>query len=173
MNRRPLHAHPAAPPLAAWQLEAGALGIPGGLALRYCLTGDIGRLRLGDARDRADGLWQHTCFEAFLQPTDGYGYLEFNFTPAGAWAAYRFDGRRLGRRPLELPRPPVIAMTRGDALEVTVQLALPAGSSSWRMGLMAVLEDDAAALSYWALTHPGPRPDFHDPAGFLLEIPAT
>jgi hypothetical protein len=28
-------------------------------------------------------------------------------------------------------------------------------------------------MSYWALAHPGPLPDFHDPAGFLLDIAAA
>ncbi|MGB5132724.1 MAG: DOMON-like domain-containing protein [Steroidobacteraceae bacterium] len=173
MDRWRLHAHPAAQPAPAWQLEAGFQCIPGGLALYYCLAGNIGRLRESDAGERADALWQHTCFEAFLQPVHGQGYLEFNFTPAGVWAAYRFDSRRLGMQSLELPRPPVIAVIRGSQLEVTVQLALPAGFAASRIGLMAVLEDDAGGLSFWALAHPGPRPDFHDPAGFLLEIPAT
>ena len=168
-----MHAHPAAQPAATWQLEAGFQSIPGGLALCYCLAGDIRRLHQGDACDRADALWQHTCFEAFLQPAQGHGYLEFNFAPAGAWAAYRFEGRRLGMQPLELPRPPVIAVNRGEQLDMTVQLALPPGFAASRIGLMAVLEDDAGGLSYWALAHPGPRPDFHDPASFLLEIPAT
>jgi hypothetical protein len=173
MNRWQLHAHPAAQPAPSWQLAAGARAVPGGLALTYRLEGDIARLRRGEARDRADGLWQHTCFEAFLQPTDGHGYLEFNFTPEGAWAAYRFDGRRLGMRTLDLPRPPMIAMTRGEQLEVGVQLALPAGIPACRMGLMAVLEDESGGLSYWALKHPGPQPDFHDPAGFPLAMPTT
>lgn len=172
MDRWPLHAHSAAQPAPTWQLEAGFQGIPGGMALCYRLAGDIGRLRQGHAGDRADPLWQHTCFEAFLQPAQGHGYFEFNFAPAGIWAAYRFDGRRLGMQPLELPRPPAIVVARGEQLEVTVQLALPPGLAISRIGLMAVLEDDAGGLSYWALAHPGPRPDFHDPAGFLLEIPA-
>lgn len=172
MESHPLRAHPAAQAGPAWQLEAGVRTIPGGLSLRYCLAGDIARLRHGKAGGRVEGLWKHTCFEAFLQPIDEHGYLEFNFSPAGAWAAYRFGGRRAGRKPLELPRPPLISVTREDRLETSVQLLLPPGSRSWRAGLSAVLEDDNGCLSYWALAHAGPQPDFHDPAGFLLEIQA-
>jgi hypothetical protein len=39
-----------------------------------------------------------------------------------------------------------------------------------RLGLAAVIERTDGGHSYWALTHPGDRPDFHDPAGFVLQI---
>lgn len=174
MNRHALQAHPSAPPAASWRLEAGAQGIPGGLRLRYLLQGNVGSLRLGNSRGRAHELWRQTCFEAFLAPQGGPGYLELNFTPSGAWAAYGFDARRQGMRSLELPQAPEIATNRGDrSLEVTVQFLLPFAAPAWRLGLSAVLEEDGGTMSYWALAHPGPRPDFHDPAGFLLDIAAA
>lgn len=174
MNRHPLYVHPSAPPAAHWRLEAEAWGIPGGLGLRYLLQGDAGRLRLGSNCGRAHELWKQTCFEAFLAPVGAAGYFEFNFTPSGGWAAYQFDARRQGMRPLELPQAPEIATNRGDrSLEVTVQFLLPFLSPGWRLGLAAVLEEDVGTMSYWALAHPGPRPDFHDPAGFLLDIAAA
>jgi len=174
MNRHPLRAHPSAPPGAGWRLEGEAWGVPGGIGLRYLLAGDIGRLRLGSASGRGHELWKQTCFEAFLAPTGKAGYLEFNVTPSGAWAAYVFDARRQGMRTLDLPQPPNVATTRDDhRLEVTVQFRLPFASPAWRLGLAAVLEEDVGTMSYWALAHPGARPDFHDPAGFLLEIAAA
>jgi hypothetical protein len=174
MNRHPLLAHPSAPPAADWQLEAEARVIPGGLGLRFLLEGEARRLRLGSGRGRAHELWRQTCFEAFLAPEGKPGYLEFNVTPSGAWAAYGFDARRQGMRPLELPQPPEIATNRGDrSLEVTVQFLLPFAAPAWRLGLAAVLEEVEGTMSYWALAHPGPLPDFHDPAGFLLDIAAA
>lgn len=174
MNRLPLHAHPSAPPAADWRLEAEARGIPGGLGLRFLFHGEVGRLRLGDDRGRGHGLWRQTCCEAFVAPAGAAGYFEFNFTPSGAWAAYRFDARRQGMRPLDLPQPPQITTSRDDRrLEVTVQLPLPFASAAWRLGLAAVVEEQVGTLSYWALAHSGPQPDFHDPAAFLLEIAAA
>lgn len=171
MNRHPLYVHPSAPSAADWQLEAEARGVPGGLGLRYLLRGEVGRLRLGNDRGRGRELWKQTCCEAFLAPAGATGYFEFNFTPSGAWAAYRFDARRQGMQPLDLPRPPDITTSRDDRrLEVTVQLPLPFAPGAWRLGLAAVLEEDVGTMSYWALAHPGPQPDFHDPAGFLLDI---
>ena len=36
--------------------------------------------------------------------------------------------------------------------------------------LAAVIEDDSGNVSYWALKHAPTRPDFHHPAGFILEV---
>src|SRR5579864_7835754 len=42
---------------------------PGSLVLCYIVTGKIGELRLPPVTvaGRADELWRHTCFEAFVQ----------------------------------------------------------------------------------------------------------
>jgi hypothetical protein len=56
---------------------------------------------------------------------------------------------------------------------VTASVALgefAAASSTWRLGLAAVVEDAAGGKSYWALRHPRPTPDFHDAAGFVLRM---
>jgi hypothetical protein len=59
---------------------------------------------------RVDGLWQRTCFELFLRRPDESGYCEFNFSPSGEWAAYRFDDYRAGMSQLPV-KPPRIAST--------------------------------------------------------------
>lgn len=151
------------------------------LALRYRLEGDPDRLLVPAPRTpcRADGLWRHTCFEAFVQPAQQDGYAEFNFSPSGEWAAYGFDQRRKGLRHLDLPAPPRIDCARSaDQLElcVTLQLGnLPA--RPLHLGLTAVVEDLDGALAYWALRHPAGPPDFHDPGSFTLRLepagPAT
>src|SRR5271154_1016072 len=62
------------------------------LRLRYRVSGVIAALRIPPPGRpaRTDALWQHTCFEAFLRPGSGDGYLEFNFAPSTEWAAYSF-----------------------------------------------------------------------------------
>jgi hypothetical protein len=86
-----------------------------GLVLTFGLIGDMSQIRLPQIQPagRADGLWQATCFEAFIQSGVGDSYLEFNFSPSSQWAAYRFDGYRLGMARLDLPR--VSAVRRGEA----------------------------------------------------------
>lgn len=119
------------------------------------------RLRLppGASAERRDGLWQTTCFELFV--TDAEGYREFNFSPSGAWAAYRFTGYREGMSPLDMLAP-AIAMEQGkERLALTVTLhpaALP--PMPWKIGLSAVIEDQDGTRSYWALAHPPGKPDF-------------
>ena len=84
-------------------IEPSAL-VPG-LRIRFRIEGATARLRLPlpvSAR-RTDGLWQHTCFEAFLQADANDSYYEFNFAPSGEWAAYRFGGRRIDRTSPEMP----------------------------------------------------------------------
>lgn len=70
-----------------------------------------GALRLPEpvAPARADGLWRRSCFELFLRPADGAFYFEFNFSPSGEWAAYRFDGYRAGMTALDVAPPRVIS----------------------------------------------------------------
>jgi len=144
------------------------------LALRYRVESDADLLLVPALRTprRADGLWRHTCFEAFVQPAQQDGYLEFNFSPSGEWAAYGFDQRRKGLRNLELPMPPGIDCTHGAGqLELRVTLrfdSLPV--LPLRLGLTAVVEDRDGALAYWALRHPAGPPDFHDPESFTLRL---
>jgi hypothetical protein len=121
---------------------------------------------------RADGLWQRTCFEAFIRPRDGAGYFEFNFSPSTEWAAYRFTAYREGMANLDLPQAPVIETTantfHGYALSVELHHNLAA--APWNVALSAVIEDAYGAKSYWALAHPKGKPDFHHADGFALEL---
>lgn len=122
---------------------------------------------------RADELWLHTCFEVFVRPAGGEAYVEFNFSPALQWAAYRLDGYRRNRRNFETA-PPVIRTLTGDGLtlDAAIQLAEFA-ARDWQVGLSAVIEGDTGAISYWALKHAPGKPDFHHADAFALELPVT
>ena len=37
--------------------------------------------------------------------------------------------------------------------------------------MSAVIETDDGRLSYWALAHPAPQPDFHHRAGWTARLP--
>jgi hypothetical protein len=174
-RRHALAAHPGAAPPAGVAVTARLAGAgPGGFGCEFELTADATRIRVPEAEPgrRADGLWRHTCFEAFLAAEGAASYCEFNFSPGGDWAAYRFDGYRAGMRPAGLAAPPRLAVRRtagGLTLSAQVPLAgLFASGSAVRVALAAVLEDEGGALSYWALAHAPGRPDFHHAAGFAL-----
>jgi len=157
-----------------------ARAVPGdALALTFRIEGELAHLCLPEVTvpRRADALWQQSCFEAFLRPAGGYAYFEFNFSPTGAWAAYRFGGRRLGRELPELTAPKMEVRRGPDWLAMDIRLALDelpelALAASISVGLAAVVEDEHGDLSYWALAHGAARPDFHDPATFTLRVPA-
>jgi hypothetical protein len=149
------------------------------LALHYRVEGDLDELRWPASRAAAhtDGLWQHTCFEAFVKHGDTRAYLELNFSPSSEWAIYAFEDYRRGREPRKSRHPPEIAAERqGDELfDVTVHLkgllTDPPSHDRLRLSLAAVLEDRRGALSYWALAHPSERPDFHHPDSFVFTLP--
>lgn len=146
------------------------------LHLAYRLEGEIERLLIPSpaAAQRADKLWQHTCFEIFLAASTGEQYFEFNFSPATQWAAYVFTGYRAGMRDIDLA--PVLAVGRQPQridLNVTMaleQLPLISVSSPVRAAVAAVIETVDGAMSYWSLAHPAGKPDFHHRDGFVLRL---
>lgn len=169
---RNLRRHPdfPAPDVA---IEAGAERDGSVLRLRYVLTGAVSRVDLPAAQFpiRADELWRHTCFEAFIGLPDG-GYYELNFAPSMAWAAYWFDAYREGMRNAPVDVSEVLFRRNDDVFELTACVGLPE-SHPWRVGLTAVIEDAQGARSYWALRHPPGKPDFHNADCFVLELPGS
>ncbi len=174
-----LRPHPQSPfdAIRRFVVEVGQDSWPGELRIRYRIDGDMKRLHLPppEFARRADGLWQHTCFEAFLRPASGESYHEFNFAPSGGWAAYRFDARRTGRSLPAMPAPPAHFMRHPLHCELTADIPvglLPglAGAAAVDLGIAAVVESSDGGLSYWALSHGGAKPDFHDPATFELRV---
>jgi hypothetical protein len=146
---------------------------PERLLLEYELLGDLAGVRVMDPDLATDGLWRHTCMEAFVSTAPAGAYLEFNLAPRGQWAAYRFSGYRSGMAPLTGIRPPHIELrTQPDRLLVSADLELPGdlAAVALRLGIAVVVENVQGQLAYWALRHGGPRPDFHHPDSFGYEI---
>src|SRR5579862_1162108 len=86
--RAPLLAHPDASGESVWSIVAEVqLTVGVSLVCRYLLRGDMSQVVVPGARAgrRADGLWRHTCFEAFVAANDAAGYYEFNFSPSLDW----------------------------------------------------------------------------------------
>ncbi|MCY7270990.1 MAG: hypothetical protein LH485_02895, partial [Sphingomonas bacterium] len=118
---------------------------------------------------RANDLWRKTCFEAFVGG-DGMAYREYNFAPSSQWAAYAFDGHRLGMRNAEDEAE--VRIEGGEtwiAVEAAVSADFAPGS---RLNLTAVIEEAGGAKSYWALAHPAGPPDFHDRDCFVARLPS-
>jgi hypothetical protein len=150
-----------------------------GVTLRYAMMGSMNNVRMAPlaAATRADGLWQHTCFEAFIRSPKGAAYFEFNVAPSTQWAVYRFAGYRDGMARAVLARGPhldVRSNTESFTLQIDFELRDPSELSHdgpWNVGLSAVIEETNGRMSYWALAHPRGKPDFHHPDCFALELP--
>jgi hypothetical protein len=139
--------------------------------ITFEVRGRIGELLIPPptAPERTDGLWRHTCFEAFVR-AEGEGYEEFNFSPSGQWAAYDFSGYRAGMAPLDIPPPLIETEVSEDRLVVRVTLQQERRGRC-RIGLAAVIEEKGGNISYWALNHPPGAPDFHHRDCFALDLP--
>ena len=174
--RLPLHAHAATPTLAVRSMHL-ALGRDAADNWRFDLevNADLTRLLVPAATSPgfSDGLWRHTCFELFAADEQGR-YREFNFSPSSRFAIYDFGHYRSGMSAVVPPAEPFID-PRVEGLLVRVfmpgGLLVVAGGPVLALGAAAVIEERGGALSYWALSHPGKKPDFHHRDGFVVSWP--
>ncbi|PJK06993.1 hypothetical protein CO612_01010 [Lysobacteraceae bacterium NML71-0210] len=171
-----LHPHPTTPcpPVRALAVDWAWVDTDT-LRLDYRLDVELAALRIPPSAvmpSALDGLWQHTCFEAFIGVPDAPGYHEFNASPSGDFAAYVFAAERQRQMAATLPAPQVSCHTGGERLQLRLEIpraALPAGQA-WQLGLSAVIETVSGECSYFALAHPRPTPDFHARAGWTARL---
>jgi hypothetical protein len=147
----------------------------GRLQLHYVLRAQLTRLAIPEPAPQRfrDGLWQHTCFEAFIAADGAAGYRELNVAPSREWAAYSFTKYREGMTRLE--QVPQVAVRKDvDRLQLDVAVELAAWfDSPWRtlqLGLTAVIETADGQRAYYALRHSSEQPDFHHRGGFALQL---
>jgi hypothetical protein len=179
--RLALKLHPDSLCSAATKVDVDIAGPHGGLVLCYVVTGKIADLRLPPVTSptRAQELWEHTCFEAFIRCSAADTYYEFNVAPSTQWSAYQFDSYRRGMRVASDIGPPAIEVQASPerfilqaALELNQLSSLPR-DARWHLGLSALIEETNGRTSYWALAHPPGKPDFHHPDCFAHEFSPT
>jgi hypothetical protein len=179
MEPLPLLCHPATPCSYVSAVTARVDRLSADLLVVYYeVEGDIDQLQLPPQRRSAhtDGLWQHTCFEAFVRESGVRSYVELNFSPSSEWAVYRFEDYRRGMSAVEPPHAPkIICRRRENRLEADVDVHLTGivPRAELQLALSAVLEDQQGKISYWALAHPPGNADFHDDAGFAVRLAPT
>ncbi len=139
--------------------------------------------RIGDicwpgaaAPERRDGLWRHTCFEAFVRLPESSSYVELNYSPSGEWAAYRFRGYREAMESLDVPTPGIRTLATETYVGIVTAIDLGgiealSPKRPWLFNISAVIEASDGSRSHWALAHPSDVPDFHHPDCFVLEVP--
>lgn len=178
MQRWPLYPHPLYPASAVRAVHASLSATDAGPQATFQIEAELAALRWPAAAAPAfrDRLWRHSCLELFAADT-AQAYREFNFSPSSEFAAYGFDAYRSGMRALQLGGEPAIHWREEPAC-IRVDIRLPAGwllaapaAQPRAVGLAAVLEQRDGSVSYWALRHSGPKPDFHHRDGFIAGWP--
>ena len=164
-----LQAHPdSASPVTRIEVELTRIGDR--LNLSYSIFGNLDEVAIPPARTaaRTDGLWKQTCLETFLAAEPGY--YEYNFSPSGQWAAYRFNKHREGMHDAETADPSIHWSRVEGRASLVATLHLPSDLTG-SLGLSAIIEDKAGKRSFWALAHPPGVPDFHHEACFAAALP--
>jgi hypothetical protein len=147
------------------------------LTVCYALIGPMSGLAVpapAEAPDRRSRLWEETCLELFLAVEDFPTYWEFNLSPAGHWNVYRFTDYRQGmREETAFAALPFSIENRADSLLLAMDLDLDRivrEDQHLEVAISAVIKHLGGEMTRWALTHPGPQPDFHLRDSFIIEL---
>ena len=177
-----LKPHPLSPPRTDFIVKVGASRRANGhyLVLTFYVYGDFDAItwHAPEAVGRAEELWKHSCFEAFIGGVGAADYAEINLAPGRKWASYAFDHYREGMRQAFDIKIARMDFYKRDLsvkrVEMQVLLELPGrfADISWQIGLSTIIEETDGTKSYWALAHaPGP-PDFHNRDCWTARLPA-
>ena len=146
------------------------------LNLNYQLTGDLSKIAIPAIADkpiRKDELWQTTCLEFFLGIENSTQYWEFNLAPSKHWNIYRFrDYRQNMTEETAFNSLPFTIQKHPQSLDLSLQLNLnPIISPNQKLttAISAVIQSDRK-ITYWALTHPGSKADFHRRDSFIINL---
>lgn len=148
------------------------------LEIRYDVTGAIDGFVFPErvpSPVRRDELWKTTCFEGFIAPDGGDGYLEFNFSPSGDWQAYRLTKYREGIAPFDQVRSVEIRTSslrnrfRMTAIVHLLDECLGSPCDG-NASVTVILADGGNKQSFWAPGHGREEADFHHRGGFLMKV---
>lgn len=123
--------------------------------------------------ERKIGLWEGTCFEAFLYNKLNGEYIEFNFSGTGFWNAFHFKQRDQELKEyqnLKLRKHRFITSPQHRTFEVQIDLSeLPfqVEEGHFLIGITCILVNEDQEKEYFAIKHCQEKPDFHDPDSFV------
>lgn len=147
------------------------------LSISYEISGPLAELVLpapADVSLRKNGLWEETCFEFFLAPLTSGRYWEFNLSPSGHWNIYHFASFRQGMlEEAAYAELPFSVLIYSDFLQLSLEVELDKilqADQSLKIGISAVIKTVNGRMTFWALTHSGPQPDFHRRDAFIIDL---
>lgn len=166
--RQPLKPFANEPHLSSIDLTGHARFHEGNLELRYSLKYNKDDLVLpasAESIQRRDGLWEHTCFEAFVSQPGQTGYWEINLSPNGNWNFYRLSGYRENLQPeTAIENLPIMVQSTKSGIELSCTVSLKSlldPEKPLEISLTTVLEHPTKGCSFWAWKHSGEDADFH------------
>ena len=165
-----------------FDLRARAIWLaPFVLHLDFMLKSDLREIILPEPVEhpgRADNLWEHTCFEAFIALENSPEYLEVNLASSGQWNIYEFKNYRSSR--IEADQVTCKTTILKAKTNFNIQAEIGLGGVQWiknskkdvdlQIGLSGVIELKNKIKSYCALTHKSEKPDFHKKQSFILKL---
>lgn len=147
------------------------------LKCEFVVIGPLDTLLLPERDNprREDELWKTTCFELFLKYPDGNAYREWNFAPTGSYASYWFEDYRSGMMPMIYERADIWPERTDNVryrLNTYIRCEDVPTLLDGQVGLSAILEHRDGRKSYWAISHPEGKPDFHHSDCFTAHLGA-
>lgn len=168
---------PSANPLPSVTIDGTIARHATAITVRYTLCGRPGEVVIPEpaavpARKR--GLWEETCFELFFAVRTSPRYWEVNLSPAGHWNVYRFASyRQEMEEETDFSSLPFRVERQSDSLSLSLELDLKRiarADQVLEVAVSAVTKQRDGSVTYWALTHRGPKPDFHRRESFVFAL---
>lgn len=118
---------------------------------------------------RHSGLWNQTCFEAFIKPFDGDLYYEINLSGQKAWNIFSFDTYRSPQPPRELASAVLQdMMVKPGYMSAKIRF-IGQNFTHIKASLCAVIQLKDAGLTYWSHLHADQKPNFHHMNSLTIE----
>ncbi len=137
------------------------------LQCSYIINGNITNLSLKEGRSakRKSFLWLDTCFEFFLKEENSPDYYEFNFSSNSDYNIFHFPDYRAplaetnnflvdSRMEIESENKIVFDFEIFPHIDVS--------GKEFTFLASVVLNTNDNKVSFWAVDHADPKPDFHD-----------
>jgi hypothetical protein len=146
------------------------------ISIRYEIRGNVASLQIPSSKqtpERLDGLWNHTCCEAFISKDGHNAYKELNFSPSGDWNVYSFTNYQEGHQldsDLKILSQQFIVDTNKLSLVVAIDVGQELERAQLNVGITTVLQLKDNSITYWAVSHEAERPDFHVRKSFSIVI---
>ena len=147
------------------------------LNLDYLLEGDLSKIIIPSPTKiptRKHELWQTTCFEFFLGIEHSPQYWEFNLSPTGDWNIYHFTNyRQRMEEETAVTSLPFNIRQQSNSLNINLEINLDLIvdlNTDLDIAISTVIKSSKGKISYWALTHPETKADFHNRDSFIIHI---